>query len=161
MCGEVKGPDDFPRDRGRRAGRGTNCLPCAAKKVEHYRKLVSPELYAARRKANYGRNRETYRRYKLKVNFGLTLEQYQEMLERQNGRCAICLQPESGTMHGRPIDLAVDHDHATAAVRQLLCGNCNKGLGNFQDSPDLMRRAALYLENHRVLGEQEEVAPPS
>lgn len=133
------------------------CLICAAEKANHYRRGSHPDEYAARRKATYGRNRDTYRRYRLKVNFGISLEEYTAMLERQNGLCAICGEPEKGAMRGRPIELAVDHDHETGAVRQLLCGNCNKGLGNFQDSPELLTLAALYLSTHRV---SQKEAPP-
>ena len=66
---------------------------------------------------------------------------YEHLLERQDGACGIC---------GRDPDemarsLAVDHDHLTGMVRGLLCINCNSGLGQFKDSPDLLIRAAEYL----------------
>jgi hypothetical protein len=56
--------------------------------------------------------------------------------EQQNGLCAICGLPEEH----------VDHDHVTGQVRGLLCAGCNKGLGFFRDSPQLLRQAAEYLE---------------
>ncbi|MGY1835919.1 endonuclease VII domain-containing protein [Blastococcus sp. SYSU DS0510] len=61
------------------------------------------------------------------------------MLEEQNGVCAICRAAPA--QH-------VDHDHATGAVRALLCFNCNGGLGQFRDDPWLMRMASFYVEHH-------------
>lgn len=150
-CEEVKVPGEFPRDRGRADGRSQYCKVCSAKKTSEYRYVIDPELYRARKKASYGRNRETFRRYRLKTSFGITLEQYREMFAQQGGVCAICGQPEVTDRRGegRVIDLSVDHDHGTGVVRRLLCGNCNRGLGNFQDSRELLLAAAEYLQEHK------------
>lgn len=75
--------------------------------------------------------------------YGITPEQYGRLLGDQHGRCAICDQECNS---GRA--LAVDHDHDTGKVRGLLCGNCNKGLGNFKDSLYLLREAEEYLRAH-------------
>ena len=82
-------------------------------------------------------------------NFGITVEQYQQMLSEQNGVCAICKNPETCKQGGVLMALAVDHDHATGRVRQLLCRSCNVGLGNYNDDPDLLQTAAEYLRRHR------------
>jgi hypothetical protein len=72
--------------------------------------------------------------------YKLTSEHYARLLLAQDGKCAICLQPcRSRTL------LCVDHDHDTGAVRGLLCSRCNAGLGQFQDSPDVLARARAYL----------------
>lgn len=73
--------------------------------------------------------------------FGLTIEQYEAMLEGQKGRCLICGTTKSSANRL----LSVDHDHATGSVRGLLCNNCNTGLGLFQDSVKLLRAATRYL----------------
>lgn len=77
----------------------------------------------------------------LRRTYGITLEQYNEMYEAQNGLCAIC--GKSDEIEGRR--LAVDHDHNTGNVRALLCGICNRGLGSFQDNADLLVKATRYL----------------
>lgn len=83
---------------------------------------------------------EARRGQKMRQVYGITVEQYEEMLARQDGGCAIC-----GATPGLR-SLAIDHDHETYVVRGLLCGSCNNGVGRFQDSPVLLRRAADYLE---------------
>lgn len=85
------------------------------------------------------------RHTRLKRKYGLTPDQYNQMLVSQNYQCKICgitaEQERYGTFH-------VDHDHQTGKVRGLLCHNCNMGLGHYQDDPQLCRVAAAYLEAH-------------
>jgi len=85
--------------------------------------------------------------WKLPKAFGLTFGEYSDMLEAQEGRCAICPAEIGYLRKGKPARLAVDHCHATGKVRGLLCSNCNNGLGRFKDDPILLRAAADYLEN--------------
>ena len=87
----------------------------------------------------------------LKKNFGITLEDYQLMLDKQNGVCAICGQKEKRIHRatGAPMNLAVDHDHTTGAVRGLLCSPCNHGIGNFFESEVLLSRASEYLKSYK------------
>lgn len=79
--------------------------------------------------------------------FEMTAEEYRTLLEEQGHVCAICLQPEAAIdpRNGRVKALAVDHNHTTGAKRGLLCGNCNKGIGNLGDSPERLIAAAAYL----------------
>lgn len=83
-------------------------------------------------------------------SFGVDADRYQEMLREQSGVCAICKQPERSPdkASGKTKDLAVDHDHTTGAVRALLCSNCNRGLGLFNDSPEMLDAAKAYLARH-------------
>lgn len=91
----------------------------------------------------------------MKTRFGISADEYTELLDRQGGGCAIC-----GTRPRRQ-RLAVDHDHKTGFIRGLLCKLCNKSvLGGARDSADILRRAADYLDTppaQEVIGER--VAP--
>lgn len=73
--------------------------------------------------------------------YGLTLEEYDEMLVRQSGRCAICKTKQCFT----GFRFAVDHDHTTGAIRGLLCRRCNQVLGQLGENPQLFEEAANYL----------------
>lgn len=86
-----------------------------------------------------------YRAYKakLKKHYGITPEEHQKMLEAANGICQLCLKPTE--------KFHIDHDHANGKARGLVCPNCNWGLGQFFDDAEALRRAADYIEAHRVL----------
>lgn len=94
-------------------------------------------------------NRENVRSINLKQNYGITLDEYEVILEAQGGVCAICRQPESQIHYktGVPKNLAVDHDHASGAVRGLLCGGCNSLLGSANDDLDRLEAAIKYLRS--------------
>lgn len=81
------------------------------------------------------------------TQFNLTLEQYDRMLEAQEGACAICRRPEVNTCHGKVIALAVDHDHATGRVRGLLCSACNVSLARVERA-GFLSVALAYLRQH-------------
>lgn len=78
-----------------------------------------------------------HRRWTLRTRYGITPEEYDELLARQDGRCAMCRE-ECAT--GKR--LAVDHDHATGAVRGLLCHACNRALGVYER---IKNHAEAYL----------------
>jgi hypothetical protein len=75
------------------------------------------------------------------TRYGISLSQWNEMFHSQCGKCAIC---------GQVDNLHVDHNHATGAVRALLCGTCNRGIGQLKDDPQVVRAAAEYLERHNA-----------
>lgn len=81
-------------------------------------------------------------------SLGITLEWLRDMHERQEGCCGICSIPISLDRNA-PNPGHVDHDHTNGNPRQLLCGNCNRGLGLFFDNPEFLREAADYIEFHR------------
>ena len=93
-------------------------------------------------------NRDHVRNKQLSADFGIDMSEYLRMLNDQAGVCAICEKAETKSRGHDVRALSVDHDHNTQAVRALLCGNCNQGLGYFCDDPALLRRAVAYLEKY-------------
>lgn len=83
---------------------------------------------------------------RIRNRFGITLDQYNSMLEAQGYTCAICRK--SDEVEGRR--LAIDHCHTTGKIRGLLCGKCNRGLGLFNDKEELLEEAIKYLSNNRA-----------
>jgi len=81
---------------------------------------------------------------------GCTPDQYQELLKKQDGKCAICgISGGHRSRYGKICKLSVDHDHKTGVVRGLLCNNCNRGLGRFKDSLTILQAAVRYLEREQ------------
>ena len=81
--------------------------------------------------------------------FGLTADEYKELVDYQDNKCAICGKYETRLNRiGEVRNLSVDHDHKNGDIRGLLCSNCNAGLGHFMDSPDVLSEAIRYLEEH-------------
>lgn len=127
---------------------GPYCFPCEREYVRERRRVrwdTDPE-YRRRRLDDGNRwkreHRSSYgKKADLKKNYGITVEDYERMLQDQNGVCAIC---QNACPSGK--NLAVDHDHETDRIRGLLCMNCNQGLGKFKDSPKFLKAAQEYLE---------------
>lgn len=114
------------------------CAPCErAYNAERQRQYVRahPELRTRIQRCN--------RRVKLK-RFGLSLEQYEAMVEQQNGLCAICMQPPR---NGRALD--VDHCHKSQRVRGLLCSPCNLMIGLVAESVEHLAAMVAYLSSQR------------
>lgn len=133
-CRERKDPTLFSSDRVRRDGLSTYCRSCAAK---------SQGEWAAR---NRDKRREYAFRSGLKRKYGLTEETLQVLIQSQGGKCAVCrdvLRREKRGTH-------IDHDHVTGAIRGVLCVKCNAGLGQFRDSPEILRAAAQYIVDRRI-----------
>lgn len=86
-------------------------------------------------------------RYNRLKRTGWSEEAYQTTLELQEGLCAICGELETLTYNGKIRQLQADHCHSTEQTRALICSRCNLLLGKVNDNPDLLRKAADYLEH--------------
>jgi hypothetical protein len=82
---------------------------------------------------------------KYRHRYGISETDKEKMMLFQNWKCAICDAPIENSLEG-----CVDHDHKTGAIRNILCQNCNRGLGSFKDQPSLLRKAAEYLNRWDV-----------
>lgn len=123
-CGLLKPLEAFASHRAMRDGLQCYCRPCAAE-------YLSTRCKACR--AIEGRAGH------LKRSYGVTEEERDLMIAAQGGLCGIC--QEAPPEH-------VDHDHQTGKVRGVLCFSCNAALGQFKDRPDVIRRAAAYVEGN-------------
>lgn len=79
-------------------------------------------------------------------SYGVGVLWVKEQLEKQGWKCAICQSFGFKMREDHVSGLNLDHCHSTGKVRGLLCHNCNRALGLFQDNPEVVRRAADYLE---------------
>lgn len=94
-------------------------------------------------------NPDRVKNISLKKMYGIGLDEYNKMLATQNYSCAICGGKETRVDRKGAIRfMPVDHCHKTGKVRALLCTSCNTALGGFKDDPDLLRKAAIYIEKH-------------
>lgn len=94
-------------------------------------------------------NPERYKGYCLRIAFGIEYSDFAAMLKAQNGVCYLCKKPETALHNnGKVKNLAVDHCAKTGKIRKLLCWKCNTGIGKLNHDPELMRLAALYIEEH-------------
>ena len=98
-----------------------------------------------RNKLYYQNNKTKERNRQLERLYGITLEDYKIMFNKQDGCCAICKQHQVCFKN----TLCVDHNHVTGKIRKLLCNDCNKGLGFFKDSPELLDIALQYLMENK------------
>jgi hypothetical protein len=89
-------------------------------------------------------SKRCHKNWQLKFLYGISVNQYDALVKKQNGKCAICGRPPHGERRNQ-IFLNVDHDHTTGNIRGLLCNSCNLVLGNIDDNQEWLRNAIDYL----------------
>lgn len=87
------------------------------------------------------------REHRIYRYYGIELEDYDKMAKDQEGKCLLCEKVPNGLKKGEQFH--VDHDHITGKIRGLLCDTCNRGLGMFKESPELLLKASEYISKHR------------
>ncbi len=114
----------------------SNCKTCTAKSTSA--KWKNDPDFRAR---GYARSIKHQRQAK----YGVSCEDYKNLMEKANNSCEICGTTECATGNG----LAIDHCHSTGKVRGILCQACNTALGSFRDDPDLIQRAINYIKESK------------
>lgn len=143
-CKKEKTLNEFGVDR-RRSRSMSACKSCRTESQRAWR--TSKPGYE---QARYQRDRQRTRERHLVRKYGVTLAAYDQMLQRQGGKCAICQAPEAEQFKGV---FHVDHCHASGAVRGLLCRGCNHMLGVVGDDPLKLLHAVTYLKGPQVAAE--------
>ncbi len=138
VCGQSKELSEFYNYKANKDGKMYRCKSCDN---EARKKWMS---------ANPERSQESQRGRNLKHKYGISLDQYSQMLVKQGGCCGICGVEENKALYGlnKSLNFAVDHCHTTGKVRGLLCNQCNRALGMFYDDKDIVKKALDYLLTH-------------
>lgn len=138
-CREVKTLSEFHNNRNQPDGKLIECKPC--------RRAYNRNAY--QKVKDTPRQKRANLRNTLITNYGLSLEDYDALLVKQRGCCAICGQEPEGKRATRR--LHVDHCHQSNRVRGLLCIHCNRALGSLGDNLQGVMRAVRYLQNGKQL----------
>ena len=123
-CKRLKSDDEFYFDKGYQR---PECKKCQDKDRAIHRKLIPEKTKLWAHHANIKR-------------YGISVQDYQVLLKKQNSVCSICKEVEKKKQH-----LSIDHSHFTQKVHGLLCDRCNRLLGLCQDNSAILIRAAEYL----------------
>lgn len=75
--------------------------------------------------------------------YGISIENYQRLVDIQSGKCAICKMPLNKN------NIRIDHDHSTGEIRGILCISCNTGIGLLKDAPEILISAAKYIRSYK------------
>lgn len=142
-CLAAKPLGDFSLSRQAKGTRNavyrSDCKQCCSQSTKEWHKR------------NPGRVEANHRRRHLNA-YGLTRQDYVDLLHKQGGGCAICGTNRGGTRNGKVLRMAVDHDHKTGTYRGILCNRCNRAIGLLGDDPTLLRKAINYLMAARSKG---------
>lgn len=130
-CKMIKALEEFNKFREKEVG---YCIVCS-------RELGKKYHNKERKKEIYENNRDEARNDRLKRKFGITLKEYNKKLEKQKKECAVC----GKTPEGNGKALAVDHNHETGEIRDLLCNNCNVLIGFLKEDLDLSLNLTKYI----------------
>jgi len=128
ICSEDKPLSEFYKKKDGKLGRDAICTPCRKGRYKTHKPTA-----------------ESKRLYEVKTKYGLSPEEYKDLIEDSNNSCSICgISPDNLEKKW----LCVDHDHVTGKVRGLLCNKCNSAIGLLDDNPTLLTNAIKYLKEH-------------
>lgn len=165
-CKQKKPLDHFYANKNMKLGKQSRCKICCStlisKRVRERRltdpifrtKLIAQERIRAKKKwAKNCKNEEWMRKTRLKrfrsrfkTKYGITLEDKEIMVQSQDNKCMICKKTFTSLKNTH-----LDHDHKTGNLRDILCSDCNRGLGCFRDNSEILQEACKYLLKWRIL----------
>lgn len=146
-CGVEKPMEEFYWRKTKKGSiiRHGICIECKIATQRAYAEEHSEKI-KVKQKEFYEKNKKHQFSRFIQRRYGMTLGNYNELILQQGGLCPICdvtLTPEA-----RP---SIDHCHETGNVRNILCADCNLGLGQFRENPKALIKAALYVNIHRAI----------
>ena len=116
------------------------CKSCHSEyRRDHY--LKNHDKYKAKARAWESSNKNQHLTNRLKYKYGITIDDYEVMLSKQDGKCEICKDEAK---------LVVDHNHTTSEVRALLCPMCNLAVGHIRENSTVALNMALYLQKYNL-----------
>lgn len=159
-CHEVKSLREYHNSMATKDGLYAMCKPCVRAKNNAWRRANKGKVAECKRRYYMNnweairQHRKAYmatrqveaaeyrRRWNLAKRYGITMEQYADLWDRQGRACGLCGKQGTRTV--------VDHDHATNVVRGILCPGCNVGLGLLGDNLDGVLRAVRYFSGDAI-----------
>ncbi len=127
-CKIKKKLSEFYKTNQNTSGYAAQCKDCRRKIVSLYRKSNKSKVNATR----------------IKTKYGITVEEWKVLFDKQKGCCEICGTHQSEITH----TLHIDHCHRTGKVRSLLCRACNHAVGNVKENRDIALRLVKYIDDH-------------
>lgn len=157
-CKENKELHRFTKCINSKDGAYSQCKDCKSQLAREYRKNnpeKAKELDRKRgakyrekskdtRKIYYNKNKNKFKNRIILKKFGISLDDYNKMFEKQKGCCGICNTHQSEFN----ISLAIDHCHTTGKIRGLLCNHCNMGIGLFNENIKTLEKSIEYLKQY-------------
>jgi hypothetical protein len=145
----------YQRERYRRRREAGLCTKCARPATKWLCGVCAEKDRAWHPPRRSEQERERARWASLKHCYGISRREWEALFVAQGKRCGICGRADYGAAKG----WHTDHDHETGRVRGILCGACNRGLGQFGDSPDVLAAARKYLRRFKVRAPRTERSP--
>ena len=136
VCKEIKPFDSYYNSKTAKDGKGYRCKSCDDLARRKWREN------------NLESSKKSSRRNQLWSTYRMTLDEYDVLFKKQDYKCAICVTKENKVSHN-DCNFSVDYCHETGKIRGLLCNQCNRALGMFQDSVDILETATTYLKSYK------------
>lgn len=139
-CNTDKPISEFHKNAAQHDGLQCQCKVCNWERIKCWREVNYNKYRTGKRKWEKANPNKVkcYRRKRTLASYGISVEDYEQLMRNQKHKCAICK---------RKVKLVVDHCHKTGKIRGLLCNTCNAGLGMLGDNKANLRRAVEYVSN--------------